>query len=81
MDAIEIEICADCGMLIWNGESNPDWSEAEDAAHRERVAEWTDGFIVAPGDADKDSTYSTWRCDACHRPEAGFRYHAWLLPA
>jgi hypothetical protein len=43
------ECCVDCLMLLANGETNPEWSQAECDEYLARVAEHTAGTDVTPG--------------------------------
>lgn len=75
----EIYICVDCAMLIANGESNPEWTEEEEADHLAAMSKrWPgDQYHLAVGD-DED-TFSWSSCDCCGSNLGGTRLQAWAF--
>lgn len=72
----EIRICIDCAMLIANGESNPEWTEAEEEAHLAAMDKcWPgDKYHLTVGDAVEDFSWSS--CDCCGSNLGGARLEA-----
>lgn len=74
-DTYLLYVCADCLMLIANGEPNPDWTEAEEAAHIARMTDrWPDTTLVYSGDETTDRDFSWDGCDACGTRLGGSRH-------
>lgn len=74
----DIFICVDCGMLIANGEPNPEWSETDEFEHVDRMEHnWpSDEWVLAVGDSERDEEFSWAACDSCSSTLGGYRFHA-----
>lgn len=75
-DAFPMLICADCGMLVANGDDSGMTDErcAEITGALDALAD--EGFIVALGSSENDHDFSASACDLCRSPLAGYRYEA-----
>lgn len=75
MDIIELQGCADCVMLLANGEYPPDNTEEQDRALDAAIGQRWKGYnVVVAGDQTSEESFSCSACDVCGSHLGGSRY-------
>jgi hypothetical protein len=80
MSTVDISICADCLVLLSNGElTDSDGLDIAAAQAAKIMAVWEDSEIVPNLGEDEDGSFSWQACEGCRSSLGGDRYPAVVI--